>query len=198
MPIGPTKTSPLPRASGAPEPRPAPWPGVQDGCWPHGPAPPAPMEAQWVPPWDPGVGEDGAGEAKPGCGVGGSPTLGLGHRDARASPCRSRAHAGLCPGADPSEGLRAPGAFGGDSLAGSPMGHPTAGPCSPPGPGQRAAPEADRKETSLPPSVTQTRWGCTGFQARRVVTDRNRSKAAGRKRLGGMPTAEPASGHRQP
>lgn len=47
----------------------------------------------------------------------------------------------------------------------------------------------DRKETSPPWSVTQTRWGCAGVQACGVVTDRNRSKAAGRKPLGGTPAA---------
>lgn len=52
----------------------------------------------------------------------------------------------------------------------------------------------DRKETSPPGSVTQTRWGCAGVQACGVVTDRNRSKAAGRKRLGGTPAAPPDSG----
>lgn len=45
----------------------------------------------------------------------------------------------------------------------------------------------DRKETSPPWSVTQTRWGCAGVQACGVVTDRNWSKAAGRKPLGGTP-----------
>lgn len=50
----------------------------------------------------------------------------------------------------------------------------------------------DRKETSPPWSVTQTRWGCAGVQACGVVTDRNRSKAAGRKRLGGTPAGSRA------
>lgn len=42
----------------------------------------------------------------------------------------------------------------------------------------------DRKETSPPRSVTGTRWGRAVFQDRRVVTGRNWSKAAGRKRAG--------------
>lgn len=114
-----------------------------------------PMEVPWVSPWGPRAGEEGAGEAKLGCGVGvPHPGLGApGRADARASPCRSCAHAGPRPGTDPLERLRAPGESGGDSPFGSPVGQPMAGPCSPPWPaGARA---------------TRGSWGQTGRRRHR-------------------------------
>lgn len=174
---------------GAPEPCSAPRPGGQDGATaaPDGGAVGVPVGSQ---------GRRGGGwGSQTGLWGGGPPSWARGTRTCR---CPRVPVPQLCARRAASRNRSSGAAQGTRRVRGrqsvrEPCGPAHGGALQPPvarwGQGNAWLLGPDRKETSPPRSVTQTRWGRAGFQARRVVTDRNRSKAAGRKRLGGTPAA---------
>lgn len=124
---------------------------------------------------------NGAEEAKAGCRVG-SPSLQCWCPHA---PAQHRAPLERPPRTVPPRGSRGSAALGARLGTGTGTGAALHRALQPPR--RRATLGSwgpDRKETSPPQSVTGTRWGRAVFQDRRVVTGRNWSKAAGRKRAG--------------
>lgn len=140
--------------------------------------------------WGAGERERGqAGEAKLGCG--GPLPCAQGTRGAHASLCTHRAVFRI----QSSGWLGRPGAYGGDSPAGSCVGHPAPGLCSPREPlGRHAAPGARQEGDVTAAECNSNQMGLHWRPGLRGGHRQEPAKGCGRKRPGGTPTGLTASG----